>query len=512
VSARFCVCRAALLCCAVRCGAVLCCGANRASAPTTTCKSYSPPSLPASSSSSPKRDSAAFKELSPFVWRLGGSLQDNIVYEEPDNPAVACPPITDDASKQWGFTGGCLTRQRWHQIAAFAKDHGAKLVFGLSGLRGRTQVEGKQWTGEWDPSNARALLNYTKSAGLPVYAWELGNELGGWNGIQAQLTAEEVAGDFNALRQMVDEVYGEEAEAGAEKPMVVGPDTGLDDEWFAAFLTKARGSLDAVAVHMYALGAGVDPALQDKVMQPAHMETAKETAAGLAEVVQSLLAGSLPGGATPQLWMGEDGGAYNSGQNGTSNRYMAGFWSLNELGLFARAGFSTYCRQTLLGGNYGLLDHVTLKPNPDFFNYLLFKRLMGPTVLDLQSSSPDVTAYAHCTAKGAPGAKPGAVSLLLVNFQADADAQVSALRLDGQDLLGGSGAVRHEYLLAPGTAGVLNSTVSSLNGKPLTVSAKGAYPKLEPKEVADGAANPLVLPKTSYGFVVLPDAGVEACK
>lgn len=459
-------------------------------------------------------NSAAFDELSPFIWRLGGSLQDNIVYEEPGNASVACPPITDDADKQWGFAGGCLKRQRWHQIASFAKDHDAKLVFGLSGLRGRTQVQGKQWRGEWDPSNTRALLNYTQAAGLPVYAWELGNELGGWNGIQAQLTAEEVAGDFKTLRAMVDELYPDPAAGGAnKKPLVVGPDTGLDEDWFAEFLPKARGSLDAVAIHMYALGAGVDPTLQSKVLQPAHMEPAKKTAAGLAEMVQALLAGSLPGGATPQLWMGEDGGAYNSGQNGTSNRFTAGFWSLNELGLFARAGFSVYCRQTLLGGNYGLLDHTTLKPNPDFFNYLLFKRLMGPTVLDVQSSSPDVTAYAHCTRQGAPAggaAKPGAVTLLLVNFKADADAQLSALRLGGQDLL--AQGARHEYLLTPGTPGVLNSTLSNLNGQPLTVSAKGAYPKLEPMVVADGAGSPLVLSRQSYGFVVLPDAGVAACQ
>jgi len=139
---------------------------------------------------------------------------------------------------------------------------------------------------------------------------------------------------------------------------------------------------------------------------------------------------------------------------------------------------------------------------------------MGPTVLDVQSSSPDVTAYAHCTAAGAPGAKAGAVTLLLVNFKADADAEVTALVLaaGGPDLLQQGGGARHEYLLAPGTPGVLNSTASSLNGRLLALSAKGAYPKLEPKVVADGAAAPLVLPKTTYGFVVLPDAGVEACK
>ncbi len=443
---------------------------------------------------------AAFDQMSPFIWRLGGSMQDDITYEEPDNPDVACPPITDDPDAQWGFTGGCLTQKRWKEIATFAQDHKAKLVFGLNGLKGRTHVDEKQWTGNWDPSNTRSLLTYTKEAGLPVYAWELGNELGGWNGIQAQLTAQEVGQDFNTLKGMVTELWGE---APATRPLVVGPDTGLDLPWFNEFFAAAKGSVDGVAIHMYALGAGVDPTLPTKIMNPAHMETAVKTATDLAQLAKEL----REGGPT-QLWMGEDGGAYNSGQNGTTNRFTAGFWSLNELGTFARAGFSVYCRQTLLGGNYGLLDKDTLQPNPDFFNYLLFKRLMGTAVLDINSSANDVTAYAHCTRAGAvPGQEPGAVTVLLVNFNADNEAHVATLKVGDQDLLA---APRLDYTLTSGLPGALNGTFPNLNGKPLKVSAKGVYPALPPLEVKSGEA--LVLPPTSYGFYVFPKAGLEACK
>ena len=53
----------------------------------------------------------------------------------------------------------------------------------------------------------------------------------------------------------------------------------------------------------------------------------------------------------------------------------------------AKAGFSTYCRQTLLGGNYGLVDKDTLMPNPDYYNFILFSQLMGPKVCSSSSSS-----------------------------------------------------------------------------------------------------------------------------
>ncbi|CDP16528.1 unnamed protein product [Coffea canephora] len=36
-----------------------------------------------------------------------------------------------------------------------------------------------------------------------------------------------------------------------------------------------------------------------------------------------------------------------------------------------------YCRQSLIGGNYGLLDTTTFVPNPDYYSALLWHQLMG---------------------------------------------------------------------------------------------------------------------------------------
>ena len=40
---------------------------------------------------------------------------------------------------------------------------------------------------------------------------------------------------------------------------------------------------------------------------------------------------------------------------------------LDQLGMAAKYRTKVYCRQTLIGGNYGLLNTGTFVPNPDFY-------------------------------------------------------------------------------------------------------------------------------------------------
>jgi len=40
---------------------------------------------------------------------------------------------------------------------------------------------------------------------------------------------------------------------------------------------------------------------------------------------------------------------------------------LDQLGQSAKYDTKVYCRQTLIGGNYGLLDTDTFVPNPDYY-------------------------------------------------------------------------------------------------------------------------------------------------
>jgi hypothetical protein len=40
---------------------------------------------------------------------------------------------------------------------------------------------------------------------------------------------------------------------------------------------------------------------------------------------------------------------------------------LDQLGMASKYNTKVFCRQTLIGGNYGLLDTETFLPNPDYY-------------------------------------------------------------------------------------------------------------------------------------------------
>ncbi|KAL5148485.1 Serine carboxypeptidase II-3 [Glycine soja] len=53
---------------------------------------------------------------------------------------------------------------------------------------------------------------------------------------------------------------------------------------------------------------------------------------------------------------------------------------LDQLGIASCYSTKVYCRQTLIGGNYGLLNTTTFAPNLDYYSAVLWHRLMGKKV------------------------------------------------------------------------------------------------------------------------------------
>lgn len=43
------------------------------------------------------------------------------------------------------------------------------------------------------------------------------------------------------------------------------------------------------------------------------------------------------------------------------------FRYLDQLGMAAKHNTKVYCRQSLVGGNYALLNRTTFEPNPDYY-------------------------------------------------------------------------------------------------------------------------------------------------
>jgi heparanase 1 len=41
--------------------------------------------------------------------------------------------------------------------------------------------------------------------------------------------------------------------------------------------------------------------------------------------------------------------------------------TVDQLGISSKYNTKVYCRQTLIGGNYGLLNTTNFTPNPDYY-------------------------------------------------------------------------------------------------------------------------------------------------
>jgi heparanase 1 len=184
-----------------------------------------------------------------------------------------------------------------------------------------------------------------------------------------------------------------------------------------------------------------------------------------------------------ELWLEEAGNAQCGGEPGLSDRFAAGFWWLDLLGQMAAGGHQVVMRHNLSGADYGLLSAESLESNPDYWNSLLWRRLMGTEVLEAGSTPtrPDLRLYAHRT-RG----KENSVTVLALNIS-----RRETLCLDT-----GGGAAEIYLLSAPRLLG----RELFLNGRRLAAGKDGSLPALEPRLDRRGIVE---LPPASYAFVVL---------
>ena len=498
-----------------------------------------------------------------FHLRLGGSLSDFVLYNVSAIDAASCVPFspaTNMTRLGYDFFTGCLSLTRWNEILDFAQLTNISIVFGVSALHGRVQPpacpEGTNcrlpncpaccigpWGGDWRNDNLGELLEYTLSKGYSnIYALEFGNELAGQFGIQAKFSPEQYSADFSRFVDTISSAYARHSQA---PPLTLVPGNSWDANWFSQFLKLLDSSRTPgiVSHHLYSLGGGFDPASGDRALNPAHLDLVSALAVNVSDALKPLQPPAPA--ATFSIWMGEGGGAYNSGRNGVTNTFWSGFWCvhppqpldctangalycnsraraggetffryIDQMASFARHGHGSFCRQTLVGGNYGLLNTTTLQPQPDYYSLLLWSRVMGPSVLDVapDASNPELRAYAHCTQQAA-GFPSGAVTIALINLSNNSAVQVQPTIKGTLPSHKATGGMRSDFIFTsaggPDVLDQLSSHEVLLNGKLLQADDQHGIPPLNPVVSPEDA--PLLLPPLSYAFSVYHDAAAAAC-
>lgn len=455
----------------------------------------------------------AIKAFSTLKIRLGGTLQDKVVYQTEYDTQKPCIQFSINTSQLFGWTDGCLPLSRWDQLNTFFKETGANIIFGLNALAGKTiQADGSA-AGPWDSTNAEYLMRYTVKKNYTMYAWELGNELSG-SGIGTRVAASQYAFDTRTLANIVQEIY----EGIEVKPRIIAPGGFFDANWFKEFVDRTPEILDVITHHIYNLGPGVDQHLVEKILDPSYLDGEADTFRQLENILKTSI-------TSASAWVGESGGAYNSGHNLVSNAFVYSFWYLDQLGMSAVYDTKTYCRQTLIGGNYGLLNTTTFEPNPDYYSALLWHRLMGRKVLSTNfTGTKKIRSYAHC-AKYSTG-----ITVLLINLDNTTTVDVSLspnyswkrvhkLRSSvnhhhhhkanstRNNKISGI-ETREEYHLTAKN-GDLHSQVMKVNGKELAVTPSGGIPQMEPIYV--NSSQPIKVAPFSIVFAHIPHLNLYAC-
>ncbi|XP_022966521.1 heparanase-like protein 1 [Cucurbita maxima] len=305
--------------------------------------------------------------------RVGGTLQDKLIYNVGAGFQGTCHPFQATKGSLFDFSVGCLYMERWDDLNNFFNNTGAIVTFGLNALLGKYKTQGIQWEGNWNYSNAEALIQYTVENNYQINSWEFGN---------------------------------------------------------------------------------------------------------------------------PHI----------------SYTFINSFWYLDQLGMASMYNTKVYCRQTLIGGFYGVIKSSTLLPTPDYYGALLFHRLMGPRVLKIDNNvSSDLRSYAHCS-RGRSG-----VTLLFINLSNATDFIIDLennINLSSGKRNASKGqrvkidSPREEYHLTPKDGLVRSSTVL-LNGNPLETTKEGDIPNLIP--VYRQSNSSIHIAGWSIAFIVVPHFVAPAC-
>src|SRR4051812_12390477 len=381
--------------------------------------------------------------LGPSYVRVSGTWANTTYFPDTDE-APAKPPA--------GFMG-VLTRQQWKGVVDFSKAVDAHIVTSFS-----TGVGTRNSSGVWTPEQARRLIAYTQSLGGRIAAAEFMNEpnVAAMGGAPAGYDASGYGRDFKLFRAFAKQAAADMVILG---PGSVGETVG---DWGVAYgvaqvlktrdlLSASRpAAVDAFSYHHYGASSQRCAAMgkqtsADDALSEQWLRRTDETLAFYRRLRDEFDPGK-------PFWLTETADAACGG-NPWADTFLDTFRYLDQLGRLAKQDVQVVAHNTLVASDYGLLDDQTLAPKPNYWGALLWRKLMGTTVLE---SGIPVQAgqhvYAHCL-RGTPGgvallvinndkAAPRTLSIPLAGERytiSSSDLQNKAVQLNGTELKLGTG-------------------------------------------------------------------------
>jgi hypothetical protein len=433
--------------------------------------------------SSPKLRKLA-AALGPAYVRVSGTWANSTYFHDADSLAPAKPPE--------GF-GGVLTRKQWKGVLDFTKAVNGSLVTSFAVSTGVRDAKGI-----WTPVEAKKIVNFTQANGGHIVAAEMFNEpsFASIGGAPKGYNAEAYGRDFKVFHAFISKA--------APKMIVLGPGSVGEPGFATPLLTLktpdmmvASGpGIDAFSYHFYGgasqrcTRAGMKPMVTiEAALTDEWLSTTNRDEAFYAKMRDQY----QPGKA---LWLTETGETACGGDPWAAT-YIDSFRYLNQLGTLAKHNVQAVIHNTLAASDYALIDEDTLNPRPNYWAALLWRRLMGTTVLDADPraapsgtpSTPGLYLYAHCLRN-----HPGGVALLAIN----------ADKSSPQTLHLATAAER--YVLASDN---LTSSEVSLNGVDLMLTQQGNLPNLAstPTPAGDFTIRPATI-----SFFAMAGANNPACR
>ncbi|XP_065221517.1 kinesin-related protein 4-like [Planococcus citri] len=414
------------------------------------------------------------KSLTPAYFRLAGADSNHFVFQS--NPNVNHSEL---ATKPKIFS---VSNENWLQLNNFLSKTGMNVIASVSGVSEPTNKD-------WDLSNTLELITFSAKHNMSL-DWQLGYEL-------QKLTSpdgKQMGRDVTRLRKILD-VFPR-----YRKSLIIGPDMtsfkSKNDAIFVRnYLTEAGDSLNVFTWHPFAKKSEDNEILEMLSNGMNSMDNYLWIKDGL---MKSSSKGVVP---RKEIWIAE------SESTETVSNLTDSMTMLMRMGSAARLGASVYLRKPHLLSFY--------EPTPEFWTSVLYKSLVGRTVLDIKQTAGNGTnkvhLFTHCTKfieKPEESIinpeilyEPGSITVYGVNMASESTRISFKIGVKGDE-------TAHLYILTQDNSNA-DFPKTLLNRQPLGLSAENELPLISPR-VRDSPKY-LLIPARSIFFVVFPNTKCRSC-